>query len=181
MLGLVLPETTAAIGLAAGSCGALTRDGGTMAKPFRAGQAAATGLTCALLAKRGISADTLAIEGRHGLLDALGPLPDVVLSSLAAQLGVEFHLANDIKAKTYACCSASHSGIEAMRRLLAKHPVMPDAIRRIDCDLRPYPLVRRIPARGFEGRFRLFDLTCPVDGATRQPSYAGEGVGSAAT
>jgi 2-methylcitrate dehydratase PrpD len=51
ILGLSRPETLAALGLAAGSCGALTRDGGTMAKPFRAGQAATTGLTCALLAQ----------------------------------------------------------------------------------------------------------------------------------
>ena len=36
-------QTLAAIGLAAGACGALTRDGGTMAKPFRCGHAAATG------------------------------------------------------------------------------------------------------------------------------------------
>ena len=50
-------ETLAAIGLAAGSCGALTRDGGTMAKPFRTGHAAATGLTCALLAQNGFSSD----------------------------------------------------------------------------------------------------------------------------
>lgn len=42
-LNLSPRQTLAAIGLAAGSCGALTRDGGTMAKPFRCGHAAAAG------------------------------------------------------------------------------------------------------------------------------------------
>ena len=56
-------QMLAAIGLAAGSCGALTRDGGTMAKPFRTGQAAATGLTCVLLAKSDFSADETISRG----------------------------------------------------------------------------------------------------------------------
>src|SRR5215470_4487698 len=75
VLGLNLHQTLAAIGLAAGSCGALTRDGGTMAKPFRTGHAAATGLTCALLARSGFTSDETVLEGRYGLLEALGPLP----------------------------------------------------------------------------------------------------------
>jgi 2-methylcitrate dehydratase PrpD len=54
--------TLMAIGLATASSGALTRDGGTMAKPFRTGHAAATGLTCVLLAKSGFTADNTALE-----------------------------------------------------------------------------------------------------------------------
>ena len=67
-------QTLAAIGLAAGACGALTRDGGTMAKPFRCGHAAATGVTSALLAQAGFSSDETVLEGRYGLFEAVGPL-----------------------------------------------------------------------------------------------------------
>jgi 2-methylcitrate dehydratase PrpD len=155
VLALDLPQTTAAIGLAAGSCGALTRDGGTMAKPFRAGQAAANGVTCALLAKKDFSADPAALEARYGLLDAIGPLPPDLTASLAADLGMKFHLANEVKIKGHACCTASHSGLEAMLRLMEKQPLDPQTIRRIECDLRPYPLVRHTPTCGFEGRFSL--------------------------
>src|SRR5215475_12901354 len=42
ILELNIEQTKVAIGLAAGSCRAMTRDGGTMAKPFRVGQAAAS-------------------------------------------------------------------------------------------------------------------------------------------
>jgi 2-methylcitrate dehydratase PrpD len=155
VLGLDIDQTVAALGLAAGSCGALTRDGGTMAKPYRCGHAAATGVTCALLAKHGFSGDDTVLEGRFGLLEAVGPLPDSILSTLATDLGKTFNLSSPIRAKQFASCTASHSGIEAMRRLLDRHVIAPDQVEEIACDLKPYPLVRRYPRRGYEGRFSL--------------------------
>jgi 2-methylcitrate dehydratase PrpD len=147
--------TLAALGLAAGSCGALTRDGGTMAKPFRTGHSAATGLTCVLLARSGFSSDETAIEGRFGLLDALSPIPDAALQSLGKNLGRTFHLEAGIRIKPFASCTASHSGIEAMLRLQEAHRIAADEVETIECDLRPYPLIRHYPKRGFEGRFSL--------------------------
>jgi len=154
-LSLSARETLAAIGLAAGSCGALTRDGGTMAKPFRTGHAAATGLTCALLAESGFSSDDTAIEGPFGLLEALGPIPDDIVASLARDLGVNFHLAHELRIKPYASCTATHNGLEAMLRLARQHDLKPEAVASIECDQKPYPLVRQIPARGYEGRFSM--------------------------
>ena len=74
----------------AGSCGALTCDGGTMAKPFRCGHAAATGVTTALLAREGFTSDETALEERYGLLEAVGPLSEQILASLGKDLGVEW-------------------------------------------------------------------------------------------
>jgi 2-methylcitrate dehydratase PrpD len=155
ILGLDVDQTLAAIGLAAGSCGALTRDGGTMAKPFRVGQAAATGITCALLARDGFTSDETPLEGRYGLLEALGPIPDDVLISLGTNLGREFELERDIRIKPFASCTASHAAVEAMLRLLAKHPIRPADVEIIETDLKPYPLVRQKPRRGYEGRFSM--------------------------
>ena len=148
-------QMLAAIGLAAGSCGALTRDGGTMAKPFRTGQAAATGLTCVLLAKSDFSADETILEGQYGLLDALSPLPNDAVQSLGKDLGNRFELANEIKSKPIASCTATHSATEAMVRLRHEHDIDPQAVASIECDLKPYPLVRQHPTRGYEGRFSL--------------------------
>ena len=144
-----------AVGLSAGSCGALTRDGGTMAKPFRTGHAAATGLTCALLASSGFSADETILEGRHGLLEALSPLPDAAVQSLGRDLGIKFHLESGIKCKPFASCTATHSTTEAMLRLREKNSISLDSIEAIECDLKPYPLVRQFPRRGVEGRFSM--------------------------
>ncbi|MDH3241697.1 MAG: MmgE/PrpD family protein [Alphaproteobacteria bacterium] len=155
VLDLDIDETLAALGLAAGSCGALTRDGGTMAKPYRCGHAAATGVTAALLARHGFSSDDTVLEGRFGLLEAVGPLPDSILKDLAAGLGRSFNLSSPLRGKRFASCTASHSGIEAMLRLRAREKLRPGDVVEIACDLKPYPLVRRNPKRGVEGRFSL--------------------------
>ena len=155
ILGLDVDQALAAIGLAAGSCGALTRDGGTMAKPFRVGQAAATGITCALLARDGFTSDETPLEGRYGLLEALGPIPDDVLISLGTNLGSDFELQRDIRIKPFASCTASHAAVEAMLRLLAKHAISPADVEIIETDLKSYPLVRQKPKRGYEGRFSM--------------------------
>jgi 2-methylcitrate dehydratase PrpD len=155
LLRLKPPQILAAIGLAAGSCGALTRDGGTMAKPFRCGHAAATGLTSALLADAGFSSDETVLEGRYGLLEAIGPLADEILDSLGKDLGVKWDLAHGLRVKPFASCTATHGGLEAMLRLVQRQTITPDEVKAIHCDLRPYPLVRIQPTRGFEGRFSM--------------------------
>jgi 2-methylcitrate dehydratase PrpD len=148
-------QTLAAIGLSAGACGALTRDGGTMAKPFRCGHAAATGVTTALLAQAGFSSDETVLEGRYGLLEAVGPLSEEILASLGRSLGVEWDLAHSLRIKPFASCTATHSGLEAMLRLRQREKITADEVDAIECDLRPYPLVRARPTRGYEGRFSM--------------------------
>src|SRR6266550_953144 len=148
-------QTLAAIGLAAGGCGALTRDGGTMAKPFRCGHAAATGVTSALLAQAGFSSDETVLEGRYGLLEAVGPLNEDILDSLGVHLGAEWELEKSLRIKPFASCTATHSGLEAMLRLAQRGKIAPDEVETIHCDLRPYPLVRAQPTRGYEGRFSM--------------------------
>jgi 2-methylcitrate dehydratase PrpD len=152
---LSVQQTLAAIGLAAGACGALTRDGGTMAKPFRCGHAAATGVTTALLAQAGFSSDETVLEGRYGLLEAVGPLSEEILASLGKSLGVEWDLAHSLRIKPFASCTATHSGLEAMLRLGQREKILADEVEAIECDLRPYPLVRARPTRGYEGRFSM--------------------------
>lgn len=156
ILGLDVNQTLNAIGLATGSCGAIGRDGGTMAKPFRAGQAAAMGVTCALLARECFTGDTEALEGSYGLLSALGPIDERVLHSLAQNLGREFDLIKrGIKVKKIAAAAATHAPVEAMLRLLKKRPLSPSRVERIECDLKPYPLLRLSPRNGHEGRFSM--------------------------
>ena len=154
VLKLDAKQTLAALGLAAGSCGALTRDGGTMAKPFRCGHAAATGVTTALLAREGFTSDETALEERYGLLEAVGPLSDQILASLGQNLGVDWDLGHSLRIKPFASCTATHSGLEAMLRLVQREK----SLRRRRSDgVRPasYPLVRAKPTRGYEGRFSM--------------------------
>jgi 2-methylcitrate dehydratase PrpD len=155
VLKLDSKQTLAAIGLAAGSCGALTRDGGTMAKPFRCGHAAATGVTSALLAREGFTSDETALEERYGLLEAVGPLSEQILASLGKDLGVDWDLGRSLRIKPFASCTATHSGLEAMLRLVQREKIIANDVEALECDLRPYPLVRARPSRGYEGRFSM--------------------------
>ena len=156
LMKLDLMQTLNAIGIAAGSCGALGRDGGTMAKPSRAGQAAASGVTAALLAHDGCTGDTEALEGSHGLFSALGPLDESMLENLGQRLGREFDWeSKDVKVKRYPAAAATHAPVEAMLRLLSKRPLVANDIAAIECHLKPYPLLRLSPRSGDEGRFSM--------------------------
>ena len=42
-----------------------------------------------------------------------------------------------------------------MLRLVNKHSILPTDVETIQADLKPYPLVRQRPKRGFEGRFSM--------------------------
>jgi 2-methylcitrate dehydratase PrpD len=156
ILGLDSALTLNAIGLAAGSCGALGRDGGTLAKPFRAGQAAATGVTCALLAAEGFTGDEQVLEAPYGLLSAIGPVNDKILSTLGENLGQEYELSkHGVKVKNIAAGARAHAPVEAMLRLLHRTPIPADEVESVECDVHPYPLLRLVPARGHEGRFSM--------------------------
>jgi 2-methylcitrate dehydratase PrpD len=75
---------------------------------------------------------------------------------LGATLGREFDLEkNKIKVKTYSSAAATHAPVEAMLRLLRKRPLAPADVERIECDLKPFPLLRLSPRRGEEGRFSM--------------------------
>ena len=126
-----------------------------MAKPFRCGHAAATGVTAALLAQSGFSSDETVLEGRYGLLEAVGPLNEEILLSLGKKLGVEWDLEHSLRIKPFASCTATQSGLEAMQRLTQREKIDADEVDAIECDLRPYPLVRAQPTRGYEGRFSM--------------------------
>jgi 2-methylcitrate dehydratase PrpD len=126
-----------------------------MAKPFRCGHAAATGLTAALLAREGFTGDETALEARYGLLEAVGPLSEQILTSLGKNLGTEWDLSQSPRIKPFASCTATHSGLEAMLRLIEREKIAPGDVEKIECDLRPYPLVRARPERGYQGRFSM--------------------------
>lgn len=153
---LNVTQTLNAIGIAAGSCAALGRDGGTMAKPLRAGQAAASGVTAALLALDGCTADGEILEGSHGLFSALGPLDESMLENLGQALGHEFDWEKKaVRVKKYPAAAATHAPVEAMLRLLRTRPLAVNEVKCIECHLKPYPLLRLSPQSGDEGRFSM--------------------------
>ena len=113
-------------------------------------------MTCALIAREGGTGDTEALEGSYGLFSALGPLDENILGRLGETLGREFDWEkNKVKVKKYAAAAATHAPVEAMLRLLCQRPLLPDDVERIECHLKPFPLLRLSPANGEQGRFSM--------------------------
>ena len=70
------------------------------------------GRNSALLAQAGFSSDETALEGRYGLLEAVGPLSDEILESLVKNLGVEWDLAHSLRIKPFASCTQPIAGLK---------------------------------------------------------------------
>ncbi len=154
VLGLDHATMVAAIGIAAGSNGALNRDNGMMSKTFRCGTSAGNGLTAAMLAKSGITGDPLILEGRTGLLEALGPMEPDIIEGLGKDLGRAYQLEH-LAGKPYASVTTTQGQFEAMLRILGKTPFGADEIDTIDVDIKFDRMARDIPARGYEGKFSM--------------------------
>jgi 2-methylcitrate dehydratase PrpD len=73
LLGLDAEATARALGLAASMAAGIRAGFGTMTKPLHVGRAAENGVTAALLARAGLSANTQALDGRWGYLAIAGP------------------------------------------------------------------------------------------------------------
>lgn len=138
-MGLDAEAAGHAIGLTAGVAVAPGGNVGTMARTSGAGHAAATGLTAALLAHSGFTADGFAPER-----------PDA-----ADGLGRDFRLAAPIRCKRYACPSALHPGIEAMLRLRHRTGLKPGDVRAIRGDLHLVQVASDPPLPVTQARFSM--------------------------
>ncbi len=108
VLGLDRPQMRAALGLCATRAAGLKSQFGTMGKPWNAGNAAANGVECAVLAQLGMTSADDGLDGAQGFLathHAGSSHP------LEAPAGFFFE---DNLYKFYACCHGTHAMIEAL-------------------------------------------------------------------
>ena len=73
LLDLSESQTAQAIGLAASMSAGVRANFGSMTKPFHVGRAAENGVTAAMLAREGFTANEDALDGRWGFLAVAGP------------------------------------------------------------------------------------------------------------
>jgi len=101
------------IGISVSLASGVNANYGTMTKPLHAGQAARDGMMAALLAKRGFTANTTAIEGRGGFAKTFAR--GLTWEPNAFQdLGQKFDLAErGFSLKRYPCGGVIHSAIDA--------------------------------------------------------------------
>jgi len=120
LLGLNGEQTAHAIGIAASQSAGLVENLTTGAKNVGVGNAARNGLFAALIAQRGCTAASRALEGPLGWAVATGDEPRI--SDLISELGEHWELAYNAY-KPYPCGIVVHPVIDACFELRRKHGI----------------------------------------------------------
>lgn len=158
LLGLDETKTSHALNIAASMPAGLVKNFGSMTKPMHVGHAARSGLTAALLAAEGFTADANAIGGDRGFFDLYaGPNGPRDWTPLADDRPLAF-LDDGIHVKKYPCCYFTHASIAAAEELKAEHDVAPEDIDAVRVTAAPGAgdvLAHHDPATGLEGKFSM--------------------------
>src|SRR2546421_442 len=124
LLGLDVTQTRHALAIAASHASGLKENFGSMTKPYHAGHAARGGLLAAQLAREGLTASETALEGPQGYVAAFGGAGR--LEPALDALGRTWQLlASGIAVKPYPSCALTHSAIDALLELRARHGIRP--------------------------------------------------------
>lgn len=153
VLDLDQARSRMAIGISASLACGVNSNWGTMTKPLHAGSAARNGVLAASLADSGFTAADDALTGAGGLVEALSCSQRLDFTDAAAELGKSSYLGvHGPQAKRYPCCFASHGYIDAVKRLLAEHPIEVADVESVQTT-RNRSLRFRIPTDDLECKF----------------------------
>jgi 2-methylcitrate dehydratase PrpD len=123
-----------AIGIALSQAAGFRAMHGSLCSPMMPAQAAQTGLRAALLADRGFTSSSAALEGRYGYLSVFAEQPD--LDALAGGLGERFEILRNTY-KPYPCGIVIHPIIDACLELKRAHAPDPRQITSVSIQASP--------------------------------------------
>jgi 2-methylcitrate dehydratase PrpD len=131
ILELDAGHTARALGIAASMASGIRANFGTMTKALHVGRAAENGVTAALLAAEGYTADTQALDGRWGYLRvAANSAGDP--AAVQGRLGRPFSIVDPgVSVKPYACGVLTHPSMDALLTLLRGEGLDASGIVRI--------------------------------------------------
>lgn len=154
--GLDVEQIGHAFGAASTMSGGLKAVFGTMAKSVQVGRAAATGITAARLARKGLTTGGQILEHRQGFISVYSKVrPDEIADRFSQN---EFFLRGNLF-KYFAACYMAHAAIEcaiALRPRIAENPF--EMIHRVE--LRVHPAVANVcnierPTTPLEAKYSL--------------------------
>jgi 2-methylcitrate dehydratase PrpD len=124
-------DTTArALGIAASMASGIRVNFGTMTKPLHVGRAAENGVTAALLAERGFTADPDAIDGPWGFAQVVGHGLDP--RKIDQGFGRTWSIVDPgVSIKPYPSGILTHQSMDAMLKLVQDHAIAPEQVDRI--------------------------------------------------
>ena len=130
LLGLRGDSLRSGFGIAASMAAGIRCNFGTMTKPLHVGRAAENGVTAALLAARGFTADPSALDGPWGFYAVHGG--GVVSEKTSQGFGKIWSIVEPgVSIKPYPCGVLTHPTIDLMLRLVTENDVHPDQINSV--------------------------------------------------
>jgi 2-methylcitrate dehydratase PrpD len=127
LLGLKGDKLRSGFGITASFAAGIRCNFGTMTKPLHVGRAAENGLTAALLAARGFTADPDALDGPWGFYAVHGG--GVSAEKVSQGFGKTWSIVEPgVSIKPYPCGVLIHPTIDLMLKLVTEHDVKPEDI-----------------------------------------------------
>ncbi|WP_439532750.1 MmgE/PrpD family protein [Polymorphobacter sp.] len=164
LLGLDADATARAIGIAASCAAGIRANFGTMTKPFHVGRAAENGVTAALLAREGFSANTEALDGKWGYLTIAGPGGEPEL--VAHRLGQPFTMVSPgVSIKPYPSGVLTHPSMDALRFLMRDEGLAAEDVAAVTLHAGSNvlgPIRFRIARTELEGKFSFAFLLSAI-------------------
>ena len=129
LLDLKGDQLRSGFGIAASLASGIRCNFGTMTKPLHVGRAAENGVTAALLAARGFTADPDALDGPWGFYAVQGG--GISAEKVAQGFGKIWTIVEPgVSIKPYPCGVLTHPTIDLMLKLVIEHDIKPDEIDR---------------------------------------------------
>jgi 2-methylcitrate dehydratase PrpD len=163
MMGLDEMQARMAVGASMSFSSGFFRQMGTMLHYVEAGVAARNGVSAALLAREGITADPDLIEGPRGFCELFSP-GDYDLAIMTEDLGNPYLIFSPgVNMKAHSCCAAQHLSIDTLLKLMSDNGLAYGDVRAVQVHvprhtadlLRPDLDSSINPKDGAETRFSL--------------------------
>jgi len=151
VLQLNAKQMATAFGIAVAGAGGVRRNFGTMAKALQTGNAARNGVTAALLAQKGFTADQTILEAPMGFASALCLEGECDWDALTKDLGKYFHMEKMPPIKRFPTCTPAHRPIEGLLALRQQHGFRVDDVESVESDFHQRSLARTDPREAIAG------------------------------
>jgi 2-methylcitrate dehydratase PrpD len=130
LLGLKGDKLAHALGIAASLAAGIRANFGTMTKPLHVGRAAENGVTAALLAARGFTADPTVLDGQWGFFAVMGEGFDP--SKPAQGFGKTLTIVDPgVSIKPFPSGILTHQSMDAMLKLVLDNDLKPEEVQAI--------------------------------------------------
>jgi 2-methylcitrate dehydratase PrpD len=130
LLGLKGDQLAHALGIAASMAAGIRASFGTMTKPLHVGRAAENGVTAALLAARGFTADPTVLDGQWGFFSVMGEGFDP--TKISQGFGKTLTIVDPgVSIKPFPSGILTHQSMDAMLKLVLDHDLKPEQVERI--------------------------------------------------